>query len=214
MANALEDMRARLRVQLADTDDIVWDAGEKDDLLTWAVRRLNQRINRPLDPNAAAQQITLVAATYFYAIDAGITHVNMVELNDTNGDQYGEITGWRVTGSLVSGTAKMQVSPHHVVNLGTLIIHGYGRFTLPTASASQTSAIPDDYVTLVLALARSEALRRMAVNRVQFAQWQVHNQVENVSVNELMQMISEADGQAQDEWSLIKVWQTPVEARQ
>jgi len=213
MANALEDMRARLRTQLADTDDDVWDAGEKDDLLTWAVRRLNQRVNRPLDPDAAAQKITLVADTYFYAIDAGITHVNRIDMIDTASNEMGEILGWEVTGSLVSGTAKLHVSPRIVDQLGTLRILGYGRYTLPATAASQALAIPDDYVTLVLALARGEALRRMVSNRAQFRQWQVHNQVENISVNELIQMVNEADVQAEDEWAGIKVWQVPVEAR-
>jgi hypothetical protein len=213
MANALEDMRARLRTQLADTEDEVWDAGEKDDLLTWAVRRLNQRVNRPLDPDASAQKITLVADTYFYAIDAGLTHVNKIEMVDTSSNEMGEVLGWEVTGSLISGTAKLHVSPQLVNMGGTLRINGYGRFTLTTGTADQTAAIPDDYVELVLAMARSEALRRMAVNRAQFMQWQVHNQVENISINELMQMIGEADGQAVEEWSAIKVWQVPVEGR-
>jgi hypothetical protein len=213
MANALEDMRARLRTQLADTEDEVWDAGEKDDLLTWAVRRLNQRVIRALDPDASAQKITLVADTYFYAIDSGITQVSRVDLIDTNSNEVGEILGWEVTGDLVAGTAKMHVSPRIVDQLGTLRITGYGRYTLPATGSSQTAAIPDDYVTLVLAMARGEALRRMVSNRAQFKQWQVHNQVENISVNELLSMVSEADGHSDDEWAAIKVWQKPVEAR-
>lgn len=213
MANALEDMRARLRTQLADVDDEVWDAGEKDDLLTWAVRRLNQRLNRPLDPEATEQQITLVADDFFYAIDAGITHVNRVDLIDTNSNEVGEILGWEVTGDLVAGTAKLHVAPRIVDQLGTLRITGYGRYTLPSNTASQTSAIPDDYVNLVLAMARGEAFRRMMSDRARFKQWQVHNQVENISINELVQMISNADNNAREEWAGLKRWQVPVEAR-
>jgi len=213
MTNALEDMRARIRTQLADVEDEVWDAGEKDDLLTWAVRRLNQRLNRPLDPDTSTQQIALVADTYFYAIDAGITHVNRIDLIDTNSNEVGEVLGWEVTGDLVAGTAKLHVSPRIVDQLGTLRILGYGRYTLPAMTAAQTSAIPDDYVTLVLALARGEALRRMMTDRAKFRQWQVHNQVENISINELVQMVNEADQQANDEWAAMKRWQVPVEAR-
>jgi len=213
MANALEDMRARLRTQLADTEDEVWDAGEKDDLLTWAVRRLNQRINRPLDPDASTQKITLVASTYFYAIDSGITHISRVDLLDTASNEMGEVLGWEVTGDLIAGTAKLRVATAIVANLGTLRILGYGRYTLPATGAAQTSAIPDDYVQLVLSMARGEALRRMLADRYKFEQWQVHNQVQNVSINELLQMVNEADAQAADEWSSLKVWQVPVVAR-
>lgn len=213
MSNSLEDMRARLRTQLADVDDEVWDAGEKDDLLTWAVRRLNQRLTRPLDPENSEQQITIVADDYFYAIDTGITHVNRVDLIDTNSNEVGEILGWEVVGDLVAGTAKLHVSPRIVDQGGTLRITGYGRYTLPAKGAAQTSAIPDDYVPVALSIARAEALRRMLSDRAKFMQWQVHNQVENISINELIQMVNEADNTRDEEWAVMKRWQMPVEAR-
>lgn len=213
MANSLEDMRARLRTQLADVDDEVWGAGEKDDLLSWAVRRLNQRLTRPLDPTASAQKITIVADTYFYSIDSGITHVNRVDLIDTNSNEVGEVLGWEVVGDLVAGNGQLHVSPQIVDQGGTLRITGYGRYTLPSKGASQTSAIPDDYVPVTLAIARAEALRRMISDRARFKQWQVHNQVENISINELIQMVNEADNNRDEEWAVMKRWQMPVEAR-
>lgn len=214
MANDLETLRQRLRDQLADADDETWHAGEKDDILLWSVRRLNQRLPRPLDPEAAAQTITLVSEDYFYAIDTGITAVNAVEYIDSSSDERGYLTtGWEVVGDLMTGNGKLHVSPTIVENGGTLRLHGSGRYTLVTQTASQTAAIPDDYVPLVLAWARAECYRRLTADRARFRQWQVANQVQNISVNELVQMVNDADRQADDEQVLLKRWQKPVIGR-
>ena len=214
MANDLETLRQRLRDQISDQEDETWSAGEKDDILQWSVRRLNQRLPRPLDPEAAACTITLVSADYFYAIDSSITHVNAVEWVDSSSNEMGYLTtGWEVVGDLVTGGAKLHVSPQLVEQGGTLRIHGYGRFTLVTRSASQASAIPDDYVSLVMAWARAECYRRLTADRVRFVQWQVANQVQNISVNELVQMVNDADRQAEDEALFLKRWQRPVLGR-
>jgi hypothetical protein len=207
-------MRARLRDQLNDTEDETWNAGEKDEILTWAVRRLNQRLNRPLDPEGTGQQITLVDEDYFYAIDSGITHVSRVDWVDSLSQERSDIAGgWEVVGDLMAGNAKLHVSPTIVSAGGTLRLTAYGRYTLVTQSADQTAAIPDDYIMLVLSIARAEAYRRLAANRARFEQWQVANQVQNISVNELLQMIGDADSQAEDEWVGLKRWQKPVVGR-
>jgi hypothetical protein len=206
-------MRQRLRTQLADVDDEVWDAGEKDDLLGWAVRRLNQRLNRPIDVEDSEASITLVADTYFYALDTSITHVNRVDMLDSDGNELGAVEGWEILGDLPSGDGKIRVAADIVNQGGSLRLVSFGRYTLPATGASQATAIPDDYVTLVLAMARAEALGRMAVDRAKFRQWQVQNQVQNVSINERIQMVNQAEGVASDEWALLKRWQLPVEAR-
>ena len=214
MANDLESMRARLRDQLADTDDETWNAGEKDEILVWAVRRLNQRLNRPLDPEATAQNITLVSDDYWYDIDSGITHISRVDYIDANSDYWGALkSGWEIVGDIVTGNAKLHLSPELVERGGSVRLVAYGRYELATQGSSQVSAIPDDYVTLVLAIARAEAYRRLVSNRARFEQWQVANQVQNISVNELIQMVGDADRQAEDEWQYLKRWQKPVVGR-
>ena len=214
MANDLETMRRRLGDKLHDTEDEVWSAGEKDELLTWAVRRLNQRLLRPLDPEAAAQQITLVDEDYFYAIDAGITHISRVDFLDSDGDDFGEVEGWEVVGDMVGGTAKLHVSDRLVRQGGTLRIIGYGRYTLPLEEASQATAIPDDYVPLVLNTCTAEAYNRMLSDRVKFRQWQNANQTQNVSINELIQMVNQAERARDDEMLTFRTWQKPVPGRQ
>lgn len=207
-------MRQRLRDQLSDQEDDTWSAGEKDDTLLWSVRRLNQRLPRPLDPESAAATVTLVSADYFYAIDATVTHVNAVEWVNTNSDEMGYLeAGWEVVGDLVTGLGKLHISPQIVEQGGTLRLHGSGRYTLTTQTTSQTLAIPDDYVPLVMAWARAECYRRLTADRARFVQWQVSNQIANVSINELVQMVNDADRQAEDEAIFLKRWQRPVIGR-
>jgi len=214
MANDLESMRRRLRDALYDVEDATWSAGEKDDILQMAVRRLSQRLPRPLDPTAAAQTITLVASTYFYAIDAGITNVERVFYINSDSDRVGYMrSGWEVVDDIRAGTAQLQVAPRTVNAGGTLQITGTGRYTLVTKSAAQTAAIPDDYIPATIAWARAECYRRLLSDRARFYQWQNANQVQNISINELVQMVGEADSQADDEWVAIKRWQKPVIGR-
>lgn len=207
MANNLATMRNRLRQQLSDVDDETWDAGEKDDLLGWAMRRLNRRVVRRLDPRSAACTITLVSGTYFYNIDSSITHVYAVDWVNTVDEEMGEVSGWEITGDLLSGSAKIRVNPQFTKLGGSFYLNAGGRYDLTT------NLIPDDHVTLVLAMARSEALRRLITDRARFKNWQNTNQVQNISVNELAQMVQDADRQADQEWALMKQWQMPVAGR-
>lgn len=209
MANDLATMRERLRQQLSDVDDDTWDAGEKDDLLYWALRRLNAKVPRPLDPTVSAQQITLVADTYYYALDSGVRNVEKVLLYDADGDYVTTITAWVVVGDLLNGTAKIHISPQVVDSYATGAVHLYasGNYDLTT------NLIPDDYVAAVLSRARAEALGRLVADRARFKQWQVSNQVQNISVNELLQMVNSAEQTASEEEAFIKRWQMPVTAR-
>ncbi len=214
MANDLELMRRKLRDVLYDVEDETWSSGEKDDILQMAVRRLSQRLPRPLDPTDTNVDITLVASTYYYAIDSSIISVEKVMYKNTASVYVGYMeSGWEVVGDLTTGLAKLHVSPVTVESGGTLEMVTAGRYTLVTRSASQTAAIPDDYVPYVLAWANATALRRLLATRARFEQWQNVSQTQNVSINELVQMVSEADRQADDEWVAIKRWQKPVPGR-
>jgi hypothetical protein len=214
MANDLELMRQRLRDVLYDVEDETWSAGEKDDILQMAVRRLSQRLPRPLDPTAAAQIVTLVASTYYYAIDSGIVSVEKVMYKNTASVYVGYMeSGWEVVGDLTNGNGQLHVGRAIVESGGTLEILGAGRYTLATRAAAQTAAFSDDYIPLVLAWARSEALHRLLADRARFRQWQNANQTQNVSINELVQMVNTSDRQADDEWVSVKRWQKPVIGR-
>lgn len=207
MTNNLVTMRERLRQQLSDVDDATWDAGEKDDLLNWALRRLNYKVPRALDPSSYT--ITLVADTYWYAVPAALTSLERVVIVDADGDEVGRTVSWELVGDILGGTAKIHVAPAIVEGYvgGELWLYGAGRYDL------DTNYIPDELVPAVLANARAEALGRLVSNRMQFKQWQVANQVQNISVNELLQMVNQAERAAAEETALLKRWQMPVTGR-
>lgn len=208
-------MRQRLRDVLFDTEDETWNAGEKDDIVGMAVRRLSRRMPRPISTDDTNAAITLVTATYYYSIDSQYTQVDAVAYENSDSDWIGYMqAGWEVEGDLWAGTGKLHVSPTTVEQLGTLYIRGKGRYTLPNdADVDQTAAILDDHVPVVLAWARTEAYRRMLSDRARFRQWQNANQTQNVSINELVQMVADADRQADDEWLQLRQWQRPVIGR-
>ena len=207
-------MRQRLRDVLFDTEDETWNAGEKDDILGMAVRRLSRRMPRPISTDDAVADIPLVTSTYYYSIDSSYTQVDAVAYENSDSDWIGYmVSGWEVEGDLWAGTAKLHVSPTTVEAGGTLYIRGKGRYTLPASADAQTTAILDDHVPVVLAWARSEAYRRMLSDRARFRQWQNVNQTQNVSVNELVQMVQDADRQADDEWLQLRQWHRPVIGR-
>lgn len=211
----LETMRQRLRDELFDADDDTWNAGEKDDILQMAVRQMQRRAARPIDPEDAAASITLVSEDYFYDIDSSFIQIDRVFYIDSNSDEIGYmVSGWEVVGDLLSGNAKLHVSPTTVEAGGTLRLHGWGRYTLTTQSASQTNAILEEHVPYILSWSKARAFRRLVADRARFRQWQNSNQVQNISVNELMQIVNNAEQEAADEWVNFKRWQKPTVGRQ
>lgn len=215
-------MRQRLRDALFDADDETWNAGEKDDILQMAVRRLSRRLPRPIDPEDTDAEITLVTETYFYDIPTSLVSVTKVFYINSDDDEVGYLeSGWEVQGDIEAGLGKLHVSPTVVEALGTLRLYGYGRYTLNTraeeaalvVAETDSTNILTDHVPIVLAWATEAAWRRLLSDRARFRQWQNANQVQNVSINELVQMIGDASRQADEEWALLKRWQTPVIGR-
>lgn len=209
MTNNLAYFNARLATALRDTAYETWDTDEIDDLATWAVRSLYPRYSRPLDPTTAT--VTLVTLTYYYDLPTGCIAVTRVDRVTTDSDEAGPIHGraWEVVGDVLNDTGQIHVSPTIVELLGTLRLRGFGRYD---ATANYA---PDDLVPLVLAKARAEAYRRVAADRERFKAWLSRNQTQNVSLNELMQMINEADNEIlRLERATPRTWQGPVPGRQ
>jgi hypothetical protein len=294
IANDISGLSSKLATQLRDTAHAVWNSTEKDDLVGYAIANLYPRFARYIDPSVTAAQITLVADTYFYAVPANVLEVSGLDWIDTDDDELGPLDdqAWQVTGDPFGGTLKVRIAPGIVEQLGTLRVHGYGRFgpLVGTAIALATSAaaddiidtaaahgftldqtvqfpsltggtglstatayyiiagslaattfqvsatprgtainfttditagtvaryflVPDDYVPLVLAQARAEALRRMADDRAKFEVWLARNQKQSVSVNELMQLVNDADIEIERlRQRLPRTWRRPVPGR-
>ena len=207
MSNDLSTLNGFLDTQLVDTTDTVWASAEKNNILTWAVAGLWPRLSVGLNPTD--MDVTLETGTYYYDLPDGVMSVSSVEWLDTNDDPQGFLVPgtWHLSGDPILGTGVIHVSPTIADQGGTLYLHGYGRYDVTA------NYIPDDYVPLVLATARAEAYRRIAGDRVRYKEWQARQQVQNVSVNELVELVNEADREVVRLRSMFKTWQRPTAAR-
>jgi hypothetical protein len=209
LANDLSTLSSKLATQLRDTTHAVWPSTEKDDLVKWAVANLYPQFARPLDPSTTT--ITLVAQTYFYSLPAGVREVSSVDMYKGTIEE-GNLDGqaWRLSGDIYGGTGKLRVSPMIVDNWPTYILRlvGYGVYD------TSTNLIQDDLVPLVLALARAEAYRRTGADRMQFRQWANADPSRQVSMNELILGINEADNEiSRLRATLGRTWRRPVAGR-
>ena len=213
MANDLAGLQGKLSTALRDIGSgsaSTWSTAEQQELVTEAVNQLWPRFSRVLDPTATT--VTLVASTYFYALPAGVMAVSRVDRVQSDGTELGEIHGrsWEIVGSPLLATAKLHVAPVYADGDpgGTLRLNGYGVYDVTS------NLIPDILVPLVIARARAEAYRRELARRMNFTDWQTRNQVQNVSITELIHGANDADGEAQRlEARLPRTAQLPVPGR-
>lgn len=188
MPNNLATLRAQLDTQLRDIDHSVWGQTEKEQILIHSVARLSPRVMRHV-----METIPAVAGTYEYALSTDIRSVFRVDLLDANNNFSILPNGsWEVWGDAEGTAARtLHIGRAFVRDNVTYRVHGYGTYNVTT------NLIDDNMVPLVLARARSEAYRRMGADRMKFENWLATNQTQNVSVNELMQLINEADREAE-----------------
>lgn len=208
MSNNLAGLSAKLATALRDTDHAAWNSTEKDDLITFAVAGLYPSIARRLDPTAST--IPLVAGTYFYDAPASVIEIENLELIDSDSAEHGYIQGqaWAEMGDTY-GTLKVRISPTIVEGFagGTVRVHGYGRYD------TTTNLIPDDFVPLVLAMARSDAYERIIAERSRFLQWQASEQEQDSSVNELLNLLQSAQVERERQWRRFRTQRRPRPGR-
>lgn len=212
MANNLATLNAALAQAMRDPAYGTWATDEIDKLLTQSVSRLWPRHSRIIDASSVTYaKITFVADTYVYTLPTGVMAVSRADLYDSSSNSIGPISGraWELIGDTLSAGGKIRISPQ-VVDAwvgGFLQLHGYGKYDLTT------NLIPDDFVPLVLARARAEAYRRVLSDRERFKAWLSRNQTQNVSVNEMIQFVNEADQEALQLEKASKVWMKPLSGR-
>lgn len=185
-----------------------WTTSEVDDIVIWAIASLYPRFSRALDPEDTT--VTVVADTYYYDLPAGVMAVSRIDRFNSDGVDYGPTHGgaWEIVGDVEAGTGKLHIGGALALAGDVLHLHGYGRYDVAT------NLVPDYLVPLVLAKARAEAYRRVTADRELFRTWLSRNQTQNISVNEVLQMINEAQREADRlEVMTPKVWQKPVQGR-
>lgn len=185
-----------------------WTTAEIDAIVAWAVLNLFPRYSRPLDPETTT--VTVVADDYYYALPTGVLAVSRVDRYNSDGVDFGPVygTAWELVGDAQAGTGKLHIGAGFADAGDVLHLHGYGRYDVTT------NLVPDNLVPLVLARSRAEAYRRVASDRERFKAWLSRNQTQDTSVNEMMQMMADADADARRTEAMTpRVWQKPVRGR-
>lgn len=187
--NNLATLRAQLDTQLRDMDHTVWSQTEKEQLLINSVARLYPRVARYIIVN-----VPVIANTYTYLLDTNLRNVHRIDVLDASGEMTHILPngGWELWGSTGGSEAlTLHVARGFAQANTTYRVHGYGRYDI------SDNGIDDSLVPLVLARARAEAYRRMGADRMKFENWLASNQTQNVSVNEMLQLINEAEREAE-----------------
>lgn len=206
MANDLATLRTKLATALRDPSMEVWASAELDDLLTWACASMYPRVALPI----SLPVYPLTEEQEDFDIPSGILEISRVDLAEVSTDTLimplppGT---WEIYGDVWSSTAKLFVNRRFANPDWYFVIHGYGTYNLGGGEP------PDMYVPYILAAASAEAVKRMIPKRAAFTQWMKLNQKENVSVNELSQMLNQFESTAQRELSRMKTWRKPKPAR-
>lgn len=204
--NDLATLKTKLATALRDPSMEVWEEGELEDLLTWACASMYPKVALPM----SLPVWPLVAGEEDYDLPGGILEVSRIDLCEVDTDSllYPLPSGtWEIQGDVWSNTARLFVNSRYADAGHYLVVHGYGTYNLSTGTP------PDHYVPYIMAAARAEAIRRMLPKRVSFEKWMTLNQKENVSVNELGQMLGMAESQAERELSRLRTWRKPKPAR-
>ncbi len=200
--NDLAALHADLEVALRDTTNQVWSDAELDTLLTYACSRLFPKIARRM-----TEAVTLVDDTEVYPL-SDLIEVNRIDVLDDNGKLVYFVSSgsWEYRGDGVQPVGDLFLNSTYSHTGWSLLVHGWGRYDLVTHLP------PYDYRSLIIALARAEATRREIARRANFKGWQAENQVQNISVNELVEMQHEATSEAMRLFGELKTRRRPVPA--
>lgn len=197
------DLKPELETALRDTDNEIWSTTELDTILGFALEQVN-RVRR----RSVRDTITLVADQSEYTL-TNVYTVTRIDLLDSDNKLIRILAPgtWEVWGNNDESGQTIYINPAFAVEPYKIRVHGYGPY-------DYTTNTPDEHMqAAIMALARAEALRRLAGDRARFRQWAQTNPRGDTSVNELLGTINEADAEAQRLLSSIKLIQRPTVGR-
>lgn len=208
MPNDQGTLNTALSTALRDPANATWGTEELDNLLTWATARMYPKVAKRL-----RESVNLTDDIDQYTL-INLAEIDRVDLLDdlmtvSTAKLWYPLPGgtWEFWGDGESPGGTLYINPDYASTGKSLRIHGWAPYDL------NENPPPDKYVPLILAMARAEAGRREIARRMNFTEWQVLNQVQNISVNELVQMVNEADFEARNLMAQVKTWRRPKPSR-
>lgn len=202
MANDLATLKTRLATELRDSSNETWTADELGQILTESAHQIWPRVAKPV-----RETVTLADDDDQYTLTT-VAEISRVDLLDSDSMVVMTLPGgsWEYWNDQETVGGTLWVSTLYANTGDTLRVHGYAPYDL-------SSTLPSDRIsTLILAIARLEAFTRMLSDRARFENWANRNQKQNVSVNELSQMVAVAGADVQRLRSQLKTWRRPVPA--
>lgn len=195
------DLGPKLETALRDTTNSVWGATEIDDILAIALDETNR-----VRPMSVRDTIALIDDDDTYVL-TNVYEVFRVDLLDSNDKLVMPMPQgtWEVWGDNQTAGQTLYINPRYARDGYSLRVHGYAPYTY-----SGSTNPPTQVQAAILALARAEALRRVATERSRFEQYATANPRSDTSVNELLMQISEAEAEAQRLLSNIRIIKKPT----
>jgi hypothetical protein len=197
------DLKPTLEIALSDESNEIWTTTELDTILSYALAMANQVRQR-----AVRDTIALVDDQDSYTL-TNVVSITRVDLLDEDNKLVRVLPNgsWEVWGDNSTTGQTLYINPIYARTPYQLRVHGYGPYDYTTNTPDTTMQ------TAIVALARAEALRRLATDRARFRQWAQSNPRGDVSTNELIQSVNEADAEAQRILRSIKLIKRPTTGR-
>lgn len=203
MANDLATVRGKLETQLGDSSHATWAQTEMEDILNWVTDELF--VARP---RVTRESVTLVDDQDQYTLST-LYSVYRVDLLDADGNLLMPLNpgSWETWGDGQESGMTLFVNRGYAKTGWTLRVHGYAPYDLTT------NYPPTRVVPLILAKARAECLRRLVGERARFEQWAQGNPRSNTSMSELLQMVRNAEQEAERLTTALRIYGRPMPAK-
>lgn len=197
------DLKTTLALALRDSANAVWTTGELDTMLTYALNKVNMSRSRYV-----RDTIALVADQDNYTL-TNVYTVTRIDLLDSDSKVVRTLSPgtWEVWGDNNSAAQIIYLNPSYAVAGYSIRVHGYGPYDFTTNT-------PDSMMqSVIVAVARAEALRRLSNDRQKFRQWAQTNPRGDTSMSEAIQNLNEADSEASNLLRQVKLIKRPTVGR-
>lgn len=197
------DLKPTLATSLRDSGNVVWASAELDTILGYALEETNR-----VRPRVVKDVIALTDDVDTYTL-TNVWSVFRVDLLDNFDKVVMSLPNgsWEVWGDNMSSGQTLYINPNYARTGYSLRVHGYGPYDYTTNTP------PLQVQEAILAISRAEAFRRIASERARYEQYASNNPRSDVSVNELLGQINDAEMEAKRLLADVRLIRRPIAGR-